>query len=519
MAPPPGKPSRQSGRAQEASPPAELEEDSRLSPDAQVDKPARKKKGGFPTSLGIALAAIILCGSAGTTYYFLTKPPETERLFNEGEQQLKNGQYAFALKTLTQSYQIQPNNPKVLLALARAHVGVDEVEKAWEYILQAQQLGAGVVADPPLATELANYYRQHNQFQRAVELIRPLSNAGVPGKKAELSDLDAMWGDDALRDGDLRQAMKCWEEVRDIHEGTRFAESETRLATIYQKIAADMLARGDTEEALKYYSKLNVFAPSNSSFEKTSELYERQGKLDLAIDQLRRAMKLTSDVPSLNRRLAILMTRRGKELLDAGDTDTGYGYLQQAQTLDPKTKVPVATIRNVTLSLDPSSGLAHLTGEVWNPGPDSLSYMTIKGELWDSKAVRSLWSKEQRVIDDFTVPLSPRESRAFEITSGIPVKEDGSAEFRVYLGGTLYKAYPFAQKAPALQTGSTDLPRLQTPALKPLNAIPAPTSTQSPETAAPPAPAPSPTQGTSPPQPAPAPSGLSPEEKTLRDLD
>ena len=417
------------------------------------DVPERPKRRGLPIGVGIGIAAFILCASGGVTFFFLTKPPEDQRLLLEGQKELRDGQFAFALKTLTKAQKGKPDDPRILLSLARAYVGVDQVEKAWECITQAQQLGAGVVAEPQLASDLANYYRQRNQYQRAVELLRPLAANNVAGKKAELADLDASWGDDCLRDGDYKQAMKCWEEVRDMHEGSRMVEADSRLSSIYQKIADQMSMKGDSEEALKYLSKLNVMAPSSSSYEKTADLYQKQGKLELAIDQMRKAVKLAGDATFLNKKLAALMVTRGKELLDSGESDAGYGYLQQAQALDPKAKAPPATVRNVHIEVEPATGFVHASGEVWNPGSEVMNSLTLRGELYDSKFSKAVWSKDQRVVDEFVPPLGPRESRAFDMVSGVGAGDPNATQFRVYLNGALYKAYSLNGKAIATDMG------------------------------------------------------------------
>src|ERR1700733_12139287 len=186
-------------------------------------------KSGVTQLLGMIVAVVVLLVSAGATVFFLTKAPDDQRLYEQGQHELANGQYAFAVSTLNQASALKPDDPKIFLSLARAYVGVDQVDKAWDCISHAQSLGSGVAAQPELASELANYYRQHGKFERAIELLRPLAKAGVQGKKAELADLDAAWGDDLLRDGKLEPALRCWEEVRDLREGSRFSAAESRL--------------------------------------------------------------------------------------------------------------------------------------------------------------------------------------------------------------------------------------------------------------------------------------------------
>lgn len=485
----------------------------KASDDAYLQDERAPRRSGMPTAIGVAIACFVLLASAGGTVFFLTKPAENQMLLQDGRRQLKLGQYAFALKTLTQAVKLKPDDPKALLSLARAYVGVDQIDKAWDCITKAQQLGEGVVAEPELASDLANYYRQHGQNEKAVELLRPLAASNVPGKKAELSDLDAAWGDQALQDGNLQQATRCWEEVKEMGEGTRLNEADSRLATIYGKAAEDLLRKGEDDEALKYYSKLNVMAPSAMSYERTAEIYQKEGKLELAIDQMRKAVQLAPDPAALNQKLATLMSCRGKELLNSGDSSSGYAYLQQAQGIDAHVAAPPSTIRNVHVSLE--EGMAHLTAEVWNPGPSPVNSLDIKAELYDTASGRSLWSKDYRIIDDFVPPLGAKDSRPLDVLAAAPVTDPGTCELRMYVNGSFYSAYSLA-KAPAGVTTashSSEQPALR-PSIKPSSAetFPATAPDRVTEQQSPPPTAPNAVMNQNP-------DSNSPEEKTLKDLE
>lgn len=486
--------------------------------DDEDDLPKRpqrqKKKGALPLGLGITIAAGILLASAGGTYFFLSRPPESDRLLTEGQKELANGQYAFAQKTLEQAMALKPNDPTILMTLARAYVGTDQVERAWSCISQAQQSGKGIASDPQLASDLAKFYIQRNQYSRAADLLRPLAESNVPHKKTELADLDALWGDASYNRGDTEQALKCWEEVKSLGEGSRFNECDTRLATIYQKMANDMLSKDNIQGALTSLSNLNNIAPSPQSYEKISDLYAKTGKLDLAIDQLRKAIKLGSGSHDLNRKLAGLLSKRGKELLDKGEAETGYAYLQQAQGLDSRVKVPTVALRGIHVDLDQSSGSIRCQGEAWNPGPASVAYLHVKTELYDTKTSQVIWTREQRVVDEFVPPLGSNETRAFDISGPSAPREDGTVELRVYLDGSLYKSYPIGA-AGASSGGAHSDPAGEMPK-------PAPDRSQQlqqqqqvqppPPVAAPPV---RPIEQT----PIPNSGGLTPEERTMRDLE
>ncbi len=482
--------------------PADNQEPTHARPNSGRQKNKKEKK---PLPLGMIVVAIgILLASAGGTYFFLSRPPESERLLSEGQKQLANGQYAFAQKTLEQAMAIKPNDAKILLSLARAYVGTDQVERAWSCISQAQQSGSGLMTDPQLTSDLAKYYVQRNQYARASELLRPLAQQNISNKKRELADLDALWGDECFNKGETEQALKCWEEIKTLGEGSRVNEVDTRLATIYQKMANEHLAKDDIESALKCLNNLNTIAPSPQSYEKCADLYAKQGKLDLAVDQMRKAIKQGNGSKELNRKIAGFLSRRGKELLEQGDAETGYAYLQQAQGYDSSVKAPTVALRNVNINVENFSGTVRTYGEVWNPGPSQVAYLTVRAELFDSNSSQVVWSKEQRVVDEFVVPLQARESKQFDISGPLAVGQPG-LEMRVYLDGRLYKSYQIGGKEGTGSAGNTGQPGF-TPQ------PPAPAQPVVPVQLQPAFPPP----GSQPQAPAP---GTSPEERTLRDLE
>jgi tetratricopeptide (TPR) repeat protein len=423
---------------------------------------------------------------------------------DKGLSEIKNGQYAFAVETLTKASKIGKDNPKILLALARAYVGIDQVDKAWDCISQVKLMGQGIAGDPELATQLANYYRMHNRFDKAVDLLRPLALSNVPGKKAELADLDALWGDEELRDGKLTSALSLWEEVKSLNDGSRHSEADNRLATIYQRLAGKLIDDKKDTEALVYLNKLNAIAENPRNYETCADIYERTGQLELAIDQLRKAQRLAAHDDAVTHKLAALLTKRGKELLDAGELDTGYGYLQQARSVDPNSSVATVTLKGV--NVDMQGGMPHLAGQVWNPTDLPINALVMKTDLVDVQDDHIIWTKESKVVDEYVPPLGSREGKHVDITSGVPARYDGSTEWRIYFDGKLYNSYLVGKKEKEhkVQTADSKPAQGDSRPAKPdapggPDGAPLPgTSTQMPPTA--------PTQGTS------------SEEKTMKDL-
>ncbi len=489
----------------------EFDEEEEVEDPSEARRRRKAHKGGGGPKAAIMVLVAIVFACAGGTYFFLTKPPEYEVLLNEGKQQLANGQFAFAQKTLDQARMIKPKDSRILLTLARAYVGVDQVEKAWICITEAQQQGMGVMTDPQLSSDLANYYRQRNQYGRAADLLRPLAEQNLPKKKAELSDLLALWGDESFRKGKNDVAVKCWEEVRELKDGQRYSEADSRLASIYLKIANEKLAKGEEDGALDYFNKLNNLAPSPQTYERTSDIYARQGKLDLAIDQLRRALKSGSGSIELNKKLAGLLAKRGRELLDKGDSDTGYAYLQQAQGYDNKIRVPTLALRNISVNYDSNSGGIRASGQVWNPTGNQISYLALRTDLFDTKTSQVVWRRDQHLVDEFMPPMGGHETKSFEVTGPCP-RADGTVEVKVYIDNTYYGSYPVKGEGLAGRT-PPETPREAPPVSRPVETTP-PVAPPIQQPVAPPVQQPAARQPDVPAQPA-----VSPEERTLQDLD
>jgi len=159
----------------------------------------------------------------------------------------------------------------------------------------------------------------------------------------------------------------------------------------------------------------------------------------------------------LNRKLAGLLSKRGKELLDKGDTETGYAYLQQAQGYDSSMKVPTVALRSIAVNVDNLSGTVRSTGEAWNPGPNTVSYLSVRTELYDTRSSQSIWSKEQKIVDEFVAPMQARETRQFELSGPLTGVQD-SLELRVFLNGKSVQVLPAWRSRCARQSGSNGNP-------------------------------------------------------------
>lgn len=432
-----------------------------LDSEPQVDLVQENKKPGkrFSPAIGITATIVILVVFAGATFFFLSRPTEENKFIQEGQKQLSLGQYAFAVKSLEQAASVNRNNPKIFLLLARAYVGIDQIDKAMDCIAQAQQLGGSVVQEPVLASELANYYRQHNQYERAIQLILPLVQAGMQDKKAELADLNALWGDECLDRGNLDQAAKCWEQVKEMQAGTRLAEADARLSTIYQRLANACLVAGDDQQALEILLKLNTIVENATTLVKTADIYERKGDYEQAITLYKKALKSGEKVFQLDNKIARAMLKRGQDLLDKGDLNGGFGLIQQAKVFDNVINIPKIVLTNVSYSYNGQDKTVSFSAQGWNPGPNPVLSLSYTLELVDPVNQKIYAHKSERVIDEFMPPLAANESRDLHQTLALNQPAKGNLELRVFIDKGLYKTY----KLDTGSTGSSDISEQTSP--------------------------------------------------------
>jgi len=407
------------------------------------------KQKQIPTTIGIMTACIILLVCAGATVFLLSQGPSNKHLVELGKHQLSLGQYAFAVETLNKAVAMKQDDPQAYLALARAYIGVDQVDQSWDCIVHAQQLGVGVVADPDLASQLANYYRQKGKYEKALDLLRPLANASIPGKKAELADMDAFRGDECIEKGELEQAKRCWEEVRDIKEGSRYPEAQSRLSTIYTRLADLAYNNHEDDKALDYLNKLNEIGENTKNYFLAAEIYERDDKINEAIDQMYKCIKLAPDDHYAQSRLAELLSKRGKELISSGESQSGYSYLEQASSVDPAMKIPAVTLKNTVCKINSLNKRPTLSGEIWNSTNKNVEALSMRVELCDLRNEKILWSNNERMIDEFVPPLPGQDTKSFSFSasSSYSAKEAEVLGFKVYLDGNFYQTYPLNPNA------------------------------------------------------------------------
>ncbi len=152
------------------------------------------KLGKFSSMLpAFGVFTTIMLVSAGATIYLCAKPKDDQVLYKTGMDQMKLGQYAFAVNSLTEASALNPKDGRIQLSLARAYIGIEQLDKAWESVSHAQQLGLSLADEPVLSTQLANYYRQRGDYEKAIDLMRPLAKGEADHKPGHREQARLSW--------------------------------------------------------------------------------------------------------------------------------------------------------------------------------------------------------------------------------------------------------------------------------------------------------------------------------------
>lgn len=228
---------------------------------------------------------------------------------------------------------------------------------------------------------------------------------------------------------------------QNVPQGSRLNAADSRLVSTYLKIADEKMAKGKDSEALEFYQKVNKIAPNALACERSSDILNRLGYVELAIEQLRSAVKAGNGAGSieLNKKMASLLGSAGKQLLDKGDSKTGHEYLREAQSFAEKT-VPRLSLRDVSVKYDAAKGVFHASGEVLNPTEIQINQLKIRADIVDTKTSLVLWSKVQLVVDEFSRPMNGHETRPFNVV-GPCQSGDGNIELKIYIENKYYGSY------------------------------------------------------------------------------
>ncbi len=395
----------------------------------------------IPSAVKGVLVAIVIAGIcfAGTIFYLKFSQGFNSGSLETGIAEINRGEYARAIKSLKLALKQNPKNADIYLALAQAYVGTDEVDQAWTYIEEARANGKSITSCPQLASQLANYYSKKNEFAKAIDILRPLVSETTPEKKAELADLDALWGDDCLDHNKLDQALTCWEEVRQLGTGTRLPEADQKLALIYQRLANNYANNKQDKEALTYLAKLGTVSQNYKSHEMASDIYERDGQTVLAIDELKKANELT-DSSAIKNKLVSLLISYGKTLMNNGDSTNGLAYLQEAQKIDSSIEIPQLVLKNVNVNLKHNTVV--INGVIFNNSQTPINDLTIRAELTQKSSHETVFKEEKILIDQFNEALKPDESRNFEfVCKNTTSANPSDLSINVYLNNNLYQSY------------------------------------------------------------------------------
>lgn len=177
--------------------------------------------------------AFLLVGFLGVCICILSSGPTDQRLLQEGERQLRNKQFAFAVETLERAAKANPHSARVAESLTEAYLEIDQTDKASRYIKRCEK--NQVKLGNAIKVKMARRYRNQKHFEKSLAILEPLAKADRHLEPV-VADTYAAWADELEHDGKLKQSAELWRSVRQLHCGFRYPEANIRIAVLTQKM-------------------------------------------------------------------------------------------------------------------------------------------------------------------------------------------------------------------------------------------------------------------------------------------
>jgi len=201
------------------------------------------------------------------------------RSLGDNSQQEVSGQMLkLAIGEFQKIVQLEPNNPEDHLMLARLYAADHQSPQAEEQLAAARKIDPGSEETALIASQ---FYTDMGDTKRAVDVLKALPDDD------QTSRTESQLGKTYDQQKDVKNAIAAYRKALDL---------EPDDLDIERKLAADLLADNQTDQALQAWKDIAAGDPSDAEAElQIAEIDERNGKLDDALAAVKKAHELASD--------------------------------------------------------------------------------------------------------------------------------------------------------------------------------------------------------------------------------
>jgi tetratricopeptide (TPR) repeat protein len=323
-----------------------------------------------------------------------------------------------AIEQYEATVRIEPNNADNYLLLGRLYILNKDLLKAESQFKQAIKLDPG---SEEAVTNLAYLYNDEGDTKRALETLKALPESGRSSK------IYAALGATYEKQKDYKSAVAAYEQALKLDK-----ENLDAMRGLAQNLAND----NQVDAALAQYKAVQDADPQDpQAAVEMSKLYRRMGKLDLAMESLKKAEPLSQDTMEIAYNEALILEAQGKY-------DDAAAALQKlvTRTTSSDGNYSAGERSNRALFLE---RLGNIYRESARPqlALDSFRKMLDLGgdesargyqELVDTYREQKQWQEATRTAQEAVNKLP--DDKNLKMTLAIQLADDGKADEAIKLG-------------------------------------------------------------------------------------
>jgi tetratricopeptide (TPR) repeat protein len=323
-----------------------------------------------------------------------------------------------AIEQYEATVRIEPGNADNYLLLGRLYILNKDLLKAESQFKQAIKLDPG---SEEAVTNLAYLYNDEGDTKRALETLKALPESGRSSK------IYAALGATYEKQKDYKSAVAAYEQALKLDK-----ENLDAMRGLAQNLAND----NQVDAALAQYKAVQDADPQDpQAAVEMSKLYRRMGKLDLAMESLKKAEPLLQDTMEVAYNEALILEAQGKY-------DDAAAALQKlvTRTTSSDGNYSAGERSNRALFLERlgniyrESGRPQLALDTFRKMLDLGGDEMARGyqELVDTYREQKQWSEATRTAQEAVNKLP--DDKNLKLTLAIQLADDGKADEAIKLG-------------------------------------------------------------------------------------
>lgn len=417
------------------------------------NKPFRMPRLGGPMGRlldpGTQYVTTIISGIVLTGFMFsgflLFRYADSEDLLSRGKQQMYQGKIALAARTFQTLVLKNPNNYEGHLLLGKAYLELDDRWRAEREFRSAAMLRRSDGQDSSADVAMSKLAIVQKDFPKAENLLltgmgKLRKNGNLESQEAKdlrlaLFELYESWGDSLYDESGAVENKPYMDIITRYERALRYAEDyrmedrlKEKLIQVINYYAGYLSDKQDDAHAIEVMKKSLRYRYLPETLVQIATAYERSNNLDEAIAWYRKAFEVSPSTISI--KLTNILTKKGRELLDAKQPDEAQRYFNEADQVGKKANLPLDILYPVRITeFQIVSNFDESTGEIdpkvkltlSNESDRPLSFLMVKTTFMsdDEQVAEAI----ETVVDP-DKPMSPKTERNSKVTTTLKPKSN-----------------------------------------------------------------------------------------------